>query len=101
MPKQFWELFEKYFDKQRLNIDQQIWAAMFVKSKLLCCKEYNRRHVLHIIKEANFAGKIKGYKFDKTEYFKVEIGTKNQLSLTVIFYSINALFIIMHFTVLE
>lgn len=46
-----------------------------------------------------------GYKFDKTEYFKVEIGTKNQLSLTVIFYSINqsinALFIIMHFTVFE
>lgn len=46
-----------------------------------------------------------GYKFDKTEYFKVEIVTKNQLSLTVIFYSINqsinALFIIMHFTVFE
>lgn len=45
-----------------------------------------------------------GYKFDKTEYFKVEIGTKNRLSLTI-FYSINqsihALFIIMHFTVFE
>lgn len=46
-----------------------------------------------------------GYEFDKTEYFNVEIGTKNPLSLAVIFYSINqsinALFIIMHFTVFE